>query len=406
MSAPEAKDPEIKGWCPGALRPMLSGDGWVVRVRPPEGRLSHAQVDALADLAETCGNRFLQLTNRANIQLRGVMPGRVGALVKGLAAVGLVDPALSDATEARLNILVTPGWHRPEPPYIRFDTLKAWHLLRAALVAADAPDLPGKFGFALDTGFRNRHLALDSADIRIESAWDDVIVRADGMAQGRRVADEAEAVAVAMDMARWFVDTGGVGPDRRGRMRDHIARDAVLPAALAGEVEPSSQATPPTIWSNLVYAALGQMSARSLRSLKAHCPVALRVTPWRAFHLPVITGDRALRRRHSLIRNPADPRLSVVACPGGPMCPQGRGPTRRLARSLAGVLPPGEVLHVSGCAKGCAHPGPAAVTLVAAGGGRYALVRNGSAADPPERLVAASALPSALRDPDPHAAPL
>ena len=25
---------EIKGWCPGALRPMLSGDGLVVRVRP------------------------------------------------------------------------------------------------------------------------------------------------------------------------------------------------------------------------------------------------------------------------------------------------------------------------------------------------------------------------------------
>ncbi len=25
---------EIKGWCPGALRPMQSGDGLVVRIRP------------------------------------------------------------------------------------------------------------------------------------------------------------------------------------------------------------------------------------------------------------------------------------------------------------------------------------------------------------------------------------
>ena len=29
----------IKGWCPGALRPMQSGDGLVVRVRPFGGRL-------------------------------------------------------------------------------------------------------------------------------------------------------------------------------------------------------------------------------------------------------------------------------------------------------------------------------------------------------------------------------
>ena len=33
----------IKGWCPGALRPMQSGDGLVVRIRPRGGRLSPAQ---------------------------------------------------------------------------------------------------------------------------------------------------------------------------------------------------------------------------------------------------------------------------------------------------------------------------------------------------------------------------
>ena len=31
---------EIKGWCPGALRPMQSGDGLVTRIRPPLGRLT------------------------------------------------------------------------------------------------------------------------------------------------------------------------------------------------------------------------------------------------------------------------------------------------------------------------------------------------------------------------------
>ena len=33
---------EIKGWCPGALRPMQSGDGLVVRIRPPTGRLTRS----------------------------------------------------------------------------------------------------------------------------------------------------------------------------------------------------------------------------------------------------------------------------------------------------------------------------------------------------------------------------
>ena len=34
MTAP-AQAPIVQGWCPGALRPMLSGDGLVVRVRLP-----------------------------------------------------------------------------------------------------------------------------------------------------------------------------------------------------------------------------------------------------------------------------------------------------------------------------------------------------------------------------------
>jgi precorrin-3B synthase len=39
-------------------------------------------------------------------------------------------------------------------------------------------------------------------------------------------------------------------------------------------------------------------------------------------------------------------------------------------------------LHVSGCAKGCAHPAAADVTLVG-GSGRYSIVRNGRAGDVP-----------------------
>ncbi len=54
-----------------------------------------------------------------------------------------------------------------------------------------------------------------------------------------------------------------------------------------------------------------------------------------------------------------------------------------LARALTDV-PHGTAIHVSGCAKGCAHPGSAPWTLVGRDG-RYDLVRHGKAGDTPGR---------------------
>jgi precorrin-3B synthase len=49
---------------------------------------------------------------------------------------------------------------------------------------------------------------------------------------------------------------------------------------------------------------------------------------------------------------------------------------------LAPLIGEHAFLHVSGCAKGCAHPRPAPVTLVARDG-LYDLVRNGRPGDAP-----------------------
>ena len=76
----------IKGWCPGALRPMQSGDGLVVRVRPFGGRLDAAQATGLAALAERYGNGLIDLTGRANLQVRGVSDHGHLPLLDGLAA--------------------------------------------------------------------------------------------------------------------------------------------------------------------------------------------------------------------------------------------------------------------------------------------------------------------------------
>ena len=45
----------IKGWCPGALRPMESGDGLLVRVKPRCSALTLDQAEGIADIAARVG---------------------------------------------------------------------------------------------------------------------------------------------------------------------------------------------------------------------------------------------------------------------------------------------------------------------------------------------------------------
>ena len=150
---------------------------------------------------------------------------------------------------------------------------------------------------------------------------------------------------------------------------------AARPAA-AGAEPPAPGATPT---GQLVALAFGQITAPTLAALAEIGP--LRVTPWRML---LLEGATMAPDLPGLIHDAADPRLAIDVCTGAPGCPQGLSSTRDLARELAPLLSPGQRLHVSGCAKGCAHPGPAPLTLTATGPDRFDLIREGSADAPPE----------------------
>jgi precorrin-3B synthase len=84
-----------------------------------------------------------------------------------------------------------------------------------------------------------------------------------------------------------------------------------------------------------------------------------------------------------------DPRRRIVSCPGAPSCASGLISARALAVELASHLPvsgDGVAVHVSGCAKGCAHSGVAPLTIVGTGKG-CGLVRNGTARAALQRYV-------------------
>jgi precorrin-3B synthase len=361
----------IKGWCPSALRPMLSGDGLVVRLRPRGGRLSAEQATGIAELSQRYGNGLIDLTGRANLQIRGVRDDGHEALVTGLDRLGLVDD--DQAMEAQRNVIVAPFWDEGD------DTQVLAAGLERAL-ASRPLGLPEKFGFAIDCGSK-RVLARASADIRIECGVDGgLIVRAEGTETGHAVS-KAEAVETARTLAEWFVASGGVR-DGRGRMAAHLADGARLPDALSGSAKPAPAVASPSPGIHetgaLVALAFGQMRSETLRFLASLAP-GLRPTPWRMI---LIESLHEMPRLDGLVTRADDPLLRVVACTGAPACPEAHAETRKLAASLAPLLAPDTVLHVSGCAKGCAHPGSSDITLVGTSGG-FDLVRDGSSRDGP-----------------------
>ena len=341
---------------------MLAGDGLIVRIRPRMARLSPEQSQGIAGAAMTHGNGLIDLSSRGNIQLRGIREGNHQALLADLTAVDLIDP--DQASDPRRNILVTPFWAEGD--------------VTAAIVAAvekallQAPDLPSKFGVVVDTG-PLPVLGQISGDIRVERC-DGLILRPDGAAFGRRITHDNAAQAV-LDLQNWFVATGGIAYGR-GRMAAHIARAGVPD----GFDVPCAKSAPspdpgPHPFGFMVGFEFGQIRATTLAALAIR---PLRITPWRMI---LVEGAALAPDLRGLITAPDDPRLRVSACTGAPACPQGLQPTRVLAARLAQSVPPGQHLHVSGCAKGCAHPGAADITLTATASG-FTVRRNGRAGDP------------------------
>ena len=375
--------PIIQGWCPGALRPMQSGDGLVVRVRPRAGRLTPEQARGIAGLASEHGNGLIDLSSRANVQLRGVTEASHPALIDGLRGLGLIDPSAEH--EARRNIIVTPLWAKPDP------TQALATELAAALAATDAPDLPGKFGFVLDTAAQPV-LRDVSADIWLETGAEGLLLATQSPLAKPVTLDTAVSEAIAL--AHWFIAQGGV-TEGRGRMASLLKHRALPTAfstprlAVAAQPTPGAQAQ-----GQLVAFEFGQMQAETLAQLAELGP--LRITPWRML---LIEGLTEAPQIPGLITRADDPLLRVIACTGAPGCLQAHAATRSLARALAPKLT--EMLHVSGCAKGCAHPTAAPFTLTATPAG-FALIRNGTASGTPLREgVSASdliAFPSILTE--------
>ncbi|MEM6742727.1 MAG: cobalamin biosynthesis protein CobG [Pseudomonadota bacterium] len=367
---PAAAPPSVKGRCPGAHAPMMAGDGLIVRIRPRSGRLEAGAVLGLCALAERFGKGAMELTNRANLQIRGVAPEAHEALLLGLEDLGLLDPDAD--VERRRNLIVDP--------FAPLGGLS--HRLAQALTEAlpRLPALPPKIGFAVDAGPAPR-LRDASADLRFETGPGGLILRADGAAGGRPVT-EAQAVPALIDMAEWLAER--LSPEARRMAQVQAIRPLPAVWTRATAPRPAPRPSPgPNAIGFMLGAPFGRLPAKALATLMRDSGApALRLTPWRLFLLegaaepprasvlstesPFLAEDSALLRVH--------------ACPGAPFCGSAGVETRALAARLAPRMKGS--LHVSGCAKGCAKASPSDVTLVGRDGA-FDLVRGGRAGDAP-----------------------
>ncbi|WP_355662104.1 cobalamin biosynthesis protein CobG [Halomonas salifodinae] len=382
--AAKANQPRIKGWCPGAWTPMASGDGLLVRVRPRFGRLTRDQLLALCAAAETYGSGLIELTSRANLQLRGVTEASWPGLMEALVEQGLVDP--DPEAERRPQLMLAPDWQTGDA------TQEVARLLEARL--NELPALPAKWGLAIDAGAAPL-LKEASADLRIERAADGglparasgalsaqasgaLLVRTDGRSLGTPVDSPAAAVELLIRLAHWFVASGGRDA---GRMRRH---EAPLPAWAPASTPPAStwpiRAGKPMALGRhpkgrVLGLPFGRVEAAALRAaVDAGSVSAVRVTPWRRLLLEGFPAAAPFEEPAlGLLDDESDPRLAMQACPGAPHCEQASVATLGLARALAERRLIAGSLHLSGCAKGCACRQPTDLCLTGRDG-RYDLI--------------------------------
>ena len=396
--------PSRKGWCPSLLSPMQSGDGWLVRVKPTAANMSTSAARIIAEAARQYGNGHIDLTRRANLQLRGLTPHSAEHAAERLIAEGL---ASADAgVETIRNVMASPLG--PDDATAPLDS----HALACEIEAMLAEERALR---ALPPNSASSSMAAASCRLRASRpiSWSARMamglpsVSMDGCWLPCAPADLVHSVRA---LALAFLALAAQRPRRPTRMRSlvlAVGEEAIFAAAGLSPVRlpfaPAPSAPSPVGFVPYpggdtgafgVGLPFGRIEADALTEL-AHLSEkfgdgTLRTTPWRTLLIPRVAASQSATLAEAvqalgLITDAADPRLSIFACVGEPACAcasvDARADAARLAQSAAAN---GLRIHVSGCAKGCAHASPAALTLVGRDG-RYDLVRNGKAGDRPAR---------------------
>jgi len=417
-AAPGAAAPAGAG-CPTAERPVPAREGLLARLLVPGGIVAAASFARLAEGIRALGLDDLAITNRANLQARGLSRDQAGGFVRLAREAGMLPPAHAPRRRA---IVLSPlaGLDPAEAA----DPRPLAAALDAFLLASPhAEALAPKGGLAVDGGgaWPVRQGSLDlvleaagDAGWRLVLAGRDTGVAVPGLQATR-------ALDALLDL---FDETGtGRAKDLLARAGLERVRRRLLTVQGAAEVPvalPRPFDRPPlgviatslpgrvALGAVAPFGVLGWQAALAAARAAEQGDGLVRLTPWQGVVVAGIeagatAGVAHMLEKAGLATDPATPHAVLHACPGSVGCLRGTGDVRAVAAAIAalagGLAARVRHIHVSGCGRGCAWPRRADLLLLADGRGGYALHRDADARQPGDRaLLAADLAPGRAAD--------
>jgi precorrin-3B synthase len=391
-------------FCPGVLHAIPARDGLLVRVRLPGGLLAPHQLRVLADLACAVGDGTLEITSRANLQLRAIRDRDLEHLVEKIIGAGLLPSPLHDRVR---NIVTSPiagldveELIDPRPLVYALD-----RRLTAETVFAG---LQPKFSLGIYGG--PRRFSRDTDDVSLEAVTIDpgsyLALSMGEVATGYLVKaeDAVDCMLAAARMCMGLAKETGlpargkavmVIPGAKKRIVNSLSPmltpSPFAPAVICAEeapwgVHPTKYAGRFSIIPSVPLGRLAAEQAHCMADIAHEYEGDLRLAPWRGVVLgtvPAAAADRIVERLEAigLACDGRDGFRGLAACAGSNGCDASLADVRSDAASLAQRLrgraaPPGWTVNLSGCEKRCGRrygatadliAGPAGYTLYLAG---------------------------------------
>ncbi|KQU77778.1 cobalamin biosynthesis protein CobG [Mesorhizobium sp. Root102] len=414
-----------RGACPALAAPMQTGDGLLVRLNPVAGGLSPESLIGLAESALRHGNGIMEVTARGSLQIRGLTAESAQLLATEVDALGIAVRTGVPVETGPLAGIDPQEIADPRPPAEQIRTAVEEAGLTQRLGPKVSVIVDGSGQLTMDTLTADVRLAATRTDAGVR--WR-VAVAGDGQNARPLVTVEDDAARdIAVAVLRMIAEKGREARARDLSERQlaylagwhSVAPPSVLPdiSPTRGEIAHSRSPSPISMASEggpapglPISPLVGEMSGRTEGGAKELRPIGIfdlaeagialgialpygsmpadkiialtqsaitldtteiRLAPGRAllFLGQPSSANRALQHTAAtlgFVTSPADPRTRIAACPGTPACASGRIATRDIAETIAAENADSLdfTLHVSGCAKGCAHPGSAALTIV------------------------------------------
>ncbi|KAA3449117.1 precorrin-3B synthase [Mesorhizobium sp. SARCC-RB16n] len=415
-----------RGACPALSAPMQTGDGLLVRLNPVAGGLSPKLLIGLAESALRHGNGIMEVTARGSLQIRGLTTESAVLLAAEVDALGIaVRTGVPVETGPLAGVdpreIADP---RPMAERIRMAVEEAGLTQRLGPKVSVIVDGGGQL--TLDAVTADVRLVAVRADNNI--VWSVSVAGDGRNAKVLATVDADAARDIAVAALRMVAEKGLEAHSRDLSERQlnslagwhSVAPPSVLPdiSPTRGEIGSFAASTSLSTSkigedsdNSAISPLVGEISGRteggaversrlsiSLFNLNdGHAlgiglpygsmpagkiivlaqtgltlgATEIRLAPGRALLFLGLTAGachslQQVATTFGFVTSPADPRTRIAACPGTPACASGRIATRDIAEAIAAENADSLdfTLHVSGCAKGCAHPGPAALTLV------------------------------------------